>query len=153
MDKAIVDESLDSDYKLIKDEQGRVSSKYIGTPPKNGFYKRQIWVQKALVEKLPANHTMQGKSSVPPKHFYSLEERNDSLVTEANVPQKEYYRVGQYAYRHRNDNSKISYAHSYPNPLKRNFVYGVLDGPPCRFSPVCYEANDSSSASMPSQSP
>src|SRR3954464_4743656 len=80
MDKAIVDESLDSNYKLIKDEQGKVSAKYIGIPPKNGFYKRQIWVQKALVEKLPANHTMQGKSSVPPKHFYSLEERNDLLV-------------------------------------------------------------------------
>src|SRR3954465_8265023 len=74
---------------------------------------------------------MQGKSSVPPKHFYSLEERNDSLVPEANVPQKEYYRVGRYAYRHRNDNSKIAFAHSYPNPLKRNFIYGVLDGPPC----------------------
>src|SRR4051812_9890080 len=84
MDKAIVDESLDSDYKLIKDEQGKVTAEYVGTPPKNGFYKRQIWVQKALTEKLPANHTMQGKSSVPPKHFYSLEERNDSLVPEAN---------------------------------------------------------------------
>ena len=80
-----MDESLDSDYKLIKDEQGKVTAEYIGTP-KNGFYKRQIWVQKALVEKLPANHTMQGKSSVPPMHFYSLEERNDSLVPESNAP-------------------------------------------------------------------
>ena len=44
MDKAIVDESLDSDYKLIKDEQGKVMAEYVGTPPKNGFYKRQIWV-------------------------------------------------------------------------------------------------------------
>src|SRR3954469_25756374 len=96
---------------------------------------------------------MKGKSSVPPKHFYSLEERNDSLVPEANVPQKEYYRVGRYAYRHRNDNSKIAYAHSYPNPLKRIFIYGVLYGPPCRYNPVCYEANASSSASMPSPSP
>src|SRR3954453_7809566 len=112
MDKAIVDESLDSDYKLIKDEHGKVSAKYVGTPPKNGFYKRQIWVQKALMEKLHANHTMKGKSSVPPKQFYSLEERNDSLVPEANVPQKKYYHVGRYAYRHHNDNSKIAYAHS-----------------------------------------
>src|SRR4051812_48296236 len=96
---------------------------------------------------------MQGKSLVPPKHFYSLEERNDLLVPEANVPQKEYYRFGRYAYRHRNDNSKIAYAHSYSNPLKSNFIYGVLDGPPCRYNHVCYEANASSSASMPSQSP
>src|SRR3954462_9781263 len=64
MNKAIVDESLDSDYKLMKDEQGKVSAEYVGTPPKNGFYKRQIWVQKALVEKLPAKHSMQGKSLV-----------------------------------------------------------------------------------------
>jgi len=105
------------------------------------------------MEKLSANHTMQGKSSVPPKHFYSLEERNDSLVPEANVPQKEYYRVGLYAYRHRNDNSKIAYAHSYPNPLKRNYVYGVLDGPPCRYDPVRYEANASTSTPMPYHSP
>src|SRR3954469_1862596 len=93
---------------------------------------------------------MQGKSSVPPKHFYSLEERNDSLVPEANVPQKEYYRVGRYAYRHRNDNSKIA---SYPNPRKRNFIYSVLDGPPCRYNHVRYEAVASSSAPLPSQSP
>src|SRR3954465_8525705 len=61
---------------------------------------------------------MQGKSSVPPKHFYSLEERNDSLVPEANVTQKEYYRVGRYAYRHRNDNSNIAYAHSILPPSR-----------------------------------
>src|SRR3954470_1314358 len=96
---------------------------------------------------------MQGKSSVPLRHFYSLEERNDSMVPEANVPQKEYYHVGRYAYHHRNDNSKIAYAHSYPNPLKRNYVYGVLDGPPCRYDPVLYEANALSSAPLPSQSP
>src|SRR3954469_6461137 len=96
---------------------------------------------------------MKGKSSVPLKHFYSLEERNDSLVPDANVPQKEYYRIGRYAYRHQNDNSKIAYAHSYPNPLKRNLIYGVLDGTPCRYNPVRYEANASSSDPLPSQSP
>src|ERR1041385_1939453 len=53
IDKAIVDESLDSDYKLIKDQEGKVSAEFVGTPPKNGFYKRQIWVRKSLVEKLP----------------------------------------------------------------------------------------------------
>src|SRR4051812_44969544 len=95
---------------------------------------------------------MQGKSSVPPKHFYSLVERNDSLVPESNAPQKEYYSVGRYVYRHHNDNTKIDYAHSYPNPLKRNFIYGVLDVPPCRYNPIRYEATASSSALLPSQS-
>src|SRR4051812_30062903 len=104
IDKAIDDESLDSDYKLIKDQEGKVSAEYIGTPPKNGFYKRQIWVRKSMVDKLPANHSMQGKSSVPPKHCYSLEERNDPLVTESNVPQKEYFRVDHNVYLHHDNN-------------------------------------------------
>src|SRR4051812_9460214 len=42
IDKAIIDESLDSDYKLIKYQAGKVSAEYVGTPPKNGFYKRWI---------------------------------------------------------------------------------------------------------------
>src|SRR3954470_14102102 len=93
IDKAIINESLDSDYKLIKDQAGKVSAEYGGTPPKNGFYKRHIWVRKYLVEKLQSNHSMQGKPTVPPRHFYSLEERNDPLVPESNIPQNEYYRV------------------------------------------------------------
>ena len=111
IDKAIVDESLDSDYKLIKDQEGKVSAEFVGTPPKNGFYKRQIWVRKSLVENLPPNHSMQGKSTVPPRHFYSLEERNDPLVPASNVPQKEYYRVDRNVCRHRDNNDKIAYAH------------------------------------------
>ena len=58
IDKTIVDESLDSDYKLIKDQDGKVSAEFIGTTSQNGFQKRQIWVLKSLVEKLPANHSM-----------------------------------------------------------------------------------------------
>src|SRR4051812_19939582 len=96
---------------------------------------------------------MQGKSSVPPKHFYSLEERNDSLVPESNVPQKEYYRFGRCSYRHCENNDKIAYAHSYPNPSRRNYVYGVLDGPPCHYDHILFNLVVSTSASMPSQSP
>src|SRR3954470_19380091 len=139
MNKAIVDESLDSDYKLIKDEQGKVTAEYVGTPPKNGFYKRQIWVKKALVEKLPANHTLQGKSSVLPNHFYSLETRNDSLVPKTNVPQKEYYRTGRYTYRPHENNTKIAYAHSYPNHSQRTYIYGVLDGSPKQYTHVRFD--------------
>src|SRR4051812_26417676 len=53
IDKDIVDESLDSDYKLIKYQEGKVSAEFVGTPPKNGFYKRQIWVCKSLIENSP----------------------------------------------------------------------------------------------------
>src|ERR1041384_3358197 len=95
---------------------------------------------------------MQGKSSVPPKHFYSLEERNDSLVSESNIPQKEYYRTGCYTYRHRDNNDKIAYAHSYPNPSQRNYIYGVLDGPPRQYNLVQFDIA-STSASTSSHSP
>src|ERR1041385_6043793 len=152
MNKVIVDESLDSDYKLMKDEQGKVSAEYVGTPPKNGFYKRQIWVQKALVEKLPANHSMQGKPSVPPNHFYSLETRNDPLVTESNVPQKQYYRTGHHTYRPHNNRTKIAYAHTYANHSQRTYIYGVLDGPPKQYNPVLFNIA-STSASTSSKSP
>src|SRR4051812_5397040 len=132
IDKAIVDESLDSDYKLIKDQAGKVSSEYGEIPPKNVCYKRQIWVHKSLVQKLPANHSMQGKPTVPLRHFYSLEERNDPLVPESNIPQKEYYRVDRTTYRHRDNNDKIAISHRYTNPSSKNYVYGVLDGSPRR---------------------
>ena len=150
IDKAIVDESLDSDYKLIKDQEGKVSAEYIGTPPKNGFYKRQIWVRKSLVEKLPANHSMQGKSSVPPKHFYSLDERNDPLVPESNAPQKEYYRVDHNVYHHRNNTDKIAYAYNYHNPTSKNYVYGILDGSPRRNSSTRKNASVSTHTSSQS---
>ena len=89
-------------------------------------------MRKSLVEKLPPNHSMQGKASVPPRHFYSLEERNDHLIPFTNVLQKEYYRVDHNVYRHRDNNDKIAYAYHYPNHSSRNYVYGVLDGSPHR---------------------
>ena len=76
---------------------------------------------KSLVEKLPANHFMQGKVSIPAKQYYSLEERNDPLVTETNVPQKEYMCVDRNVYHHKDNHEKIAYAHVYPNPpAKKN---------------------------------
>src|ERR1044072_2523320 len=153
IDKAIVDESLDSDYKLIKDQAGKVSAEYVGTPPKNGFYKRQIWVRKSLVEKLPANHSMQGKPTLPPRHFYSLEERNDPLVPESNVPQKEYYRINRTTYRHHDNNDKIAISHHYTNPSSKNYVYGVLDGSPRKNNSARKSNVASTSTSAPSQSP
>src|ERR1041385_5932689 len=90
---------------------------------------------------------MQGKSSVPPNHYYSLEDRNEPLVPASNVPQKEYYRVDRNFYRHRNNNTKIAITHHYSNPSSRNYIYGVLDGP------VRYNIAAPSSSSMPSKSP
>ena len=75
------------------------------------------------------------------------------LVSASNVPQKEYYRVDRNVYRHRNNNTKIAITHHYSNPSSRNYVYGVLDGPPRQYDPVRYNTAASSSTSMPSQSP
>ena len=96
---------------------------------------------------------MQGKSTVPPRHFYSLEERNDPLVPASNVPQKEYYRVDRNVYRHHDNNDKIAYAHQYANPSSRNYVYGVLDGSPRRNTSTRNTSAASTSTSAPSQSP
>src|ERR1041385_8439029 len=95
---------------------------------------------------------MQGKSSVPPNHFYSLEKRNDSLVPESNVPQKQYYRTGRYTYLPNDNHNKIAYAHPYPNHSQRTYIYVVLDGPPRQYNPVRFNIA-STSASTSSQSP
>ena len=71
------------------------------------------------MEKLPANHSMQGKFSILAKKYYSLDEINDPLVTERNVPQKEYMCVDRNVYHHNGNRDKISYAHDYPNPPSR----------------------------------
>ena len=88
---------------------------------------------------------------MPPKHFYSLDERNDSRVPESNAPQKEYYRINHNVYRHRDNNDKISYAHNYHNPTSKNYVFGVLDGSPRRNSSTRKSASVSTHTS--SQSP
>ena len=88
---------------------------------------------------------------MPPKHFYSLEERNDPLVPESNVPQKEYYRVDHNVYRHCDNNDKIAYAYNYHNPTSKNYVYDVLDGSPHRNSSTGNISSASTSTS--SQSP
>ena len=103
------------------DQDGKFSAKYVGTKCRNGSPKRKIWVAKSLVEKLSANHSMQGKADLPPRHFYSLEERNDPLVEKSNVPQRDYERVDRYQYHHRGNRDKIACAHVYPNhPERRN---------------------------------
>ena len=124
IDTVIVDESLDSNYKLFKDNDGKVIAQYVGANCRNGSPKRQIWVLKSLIEKLPTNHSMQGKAVIPPRHYYSLEERNDPLVTESNAPQKDYECVDRYVYRHKGNRDKIAYAHQYTNPPpRRNYAH------------------------------
>src|SRR3954466_1090208 len=96
---------------------------------------------------------MLGKSSIPLKHFYSLEERKDPLVPESNVPQKEYYCVDHNVYRHHYNNDRIAYAHKYPNPSAKNYVFGVLDGSSRRNTSTRNNSVASTSTSVPSQSP
>src|SRR3954469_23193848 len=96
---------------------------------------------------------MQGKSSVPPNHYYSLDDRNEPLVPASNVPQKEDYRVDRNVYRHRDNHDKIAFTYQYSIPSPRNYIYGVLDGPPRQYDHVRYNIAVSSSTSMPSQSP
>ena len=96
---------------------------------------------------------MQGKPTVPPRHFYSLEERNDPLVPESNIPHKEYYHVDHTTYHHRDNNDKIAISHRYTNPSSKNYVYGVLDGSPRKNHSARKTNVASTSTSAPSQSP
>src|ERR1041385_4379428 len=48
-------ESFDSNYKLIKNVNGEVFARYIGTSCRNGPPVKQIWVQKYLITNLPVN--------------------------------------------------------------------------------------------------
>src|SRR4051812_25795791 len=96
---------------------------------------------------------MQGIPTVPLRHFYSLEERNDPLVPESNIPQKEYYRFDRTTYRHHDNNDKIAISHRYANPSSKNYVYGLLDGSPRRNSSARNTNVASTSTSAPSQLP
>src|SRR3954462_9960474 len=96
---------------------------------------------------------MQGKPTVPPRHFYSLKERNDPLVPESNIPQKKYYRVDRTTYRHRDNNDKVAISHRYANPSSKNYVYGVLDGSPRKNNSTQNSNATSTSTSAPSKSP
>jgi len=66
---------------------------------------------------------MQGKSMIPPRHYYSLEERNDPLVTESNAPQTQYVQIDRYYYSYKKDRNYCAYAHLYLNsPPRRNYA-------------------------------
>ena len=47
------DESLDSNYKLFKNQRGEAFARYIGPNSRNGPPKKTIWVPKSVIEALP----------------------------------------------------------------------------------------------------
>ena len=58
------DESNDSNYKLFKQQNGKVFAQYLGTNCRRDSPKKQIWVKKTTVENLSVttNLTMQDNS-------------------------------------------------------------------------------------------
>ena len=58
------DESNDSNYKFLKQQNGKVFARYVGTNCMTGSPKKQIWVKKCTVENLfvTANLTVQDNS-------------------------------------------------------------------------------------------
>jgi hypothetical protein len=57
----VSDESDDSNYKLFKQQNGKVFARYVGTNCRSGSPKKQIWVKKCTIENLSvtANLNMQ----------------------------------------------------------------------------------------------
>ena len=49
----IIDESLDANYKLFKNQNGEVFARYIGTNCRNGPPLKKIWVPKVVLRSFP----------------------------------------------------------------------------------------------------
>ena len=52
------DESIDSNYKLFKNQNGEVFARYVGTNCRNGSPMKKIWVPKRCLENLQVNVIM-----------------------------------------------------------------------------------------------
>ena len=89
-----MDESFDENYKLFKNQNGELFSRYISTNYRNGPPMKKIWVLKKCLENLPVNVIMtpQVKKTNPrPQASYSpkasYRQRTHLSRTNANVLQ------------------------------------------------------------------
>ena len=88
----IIDESFVANYKLFKNQNGEVFSRYIGTNCRNGPPMKNIWVPKSCLENILVNVIMTppGKKTNPrPKASYgpkaSYKQRTHLSHPNANV--------------------------------------------------------------------
>ena len=96
----IVIESFDSNYKLFKDVNGEVFSRYIRTNCRNGPPVKQIWVLKELITNLPVNA-----------------DANELRVSSGDNASKghEYEHVSSNHFVHREAQNKNAYSYDYPD--------------------------------------
>ena len=140
------DESIDSYYKLFKNQNGEVFARYVGTNCRNGPPLKKIWVPKSCLESLQVNVIMtppvknrnhrsnssygpkssQGpKSSHGPNSSYgqkSYHSHANASVSQGKSKGHEYahYSSNHYVHKSSKNFSAHSYEYSNPRPVKRS---------------------------------
>ena len=124
----ISDESFHANYKLFKNQNGEVFSRYIGTNCRNGPPFKKIWVPKSCLENLPVNVIMTppGKKTNPrPKASYRQRTHqshpNDNVLRGNHTQTYEYGRVSSNPYVHKTKNFS-AYSYEYYSPPARLFA-------------------------------
>jgi hypothetical protein len=111
----ISDESVESNYKLFKQQNGEVFARFIGTNCRSGSPKKQILVKKNQIENLPitANLTLQEKHQENARRYPSNESSHFSNHEMHNSRQTSYMRISSNHYAHVSGNNFSAYSFDY----------------------------------------
>src|SRR3954469_9826426 len=109
------DESFDSNYKLFKNQNGEVFSRYVGTNCRNGSPVKKIWVPKRRLESLQVNVLM-----TPPVRKMNLRSNssygpNSSYEHYSSYGSKSSYGPNSSRGSNSSDGSKSPYEHHRAN--------------------------------------
>ena len=124
------DESLDSNYKLFKNQNGEVFARYVGTNCRNGSHMKKIWVPKRCLENLQVNVIMtppmknrnpRSNSSYGPNSSYGAESsyehhRDNPSVSQGRSKDYGYMHYSSNHYVHKSSKNYSAYSYAYSNP-------------------------------------
>ena len=135
------DESIDSNYKLFKNQNGEVFARYVGTNYRNSSPMKKIWVPKRCLENLQVNVIMtppvknrnpRSNSSYGPNSSYGSKSSYEHHQANLSVSQgrsKDYgyvhYSSNYYVHKSSKNFSAYSYAYSNPSYVKRNGLASI----------------------------
>ena len=105
------DESLDSNYKLFKNQCGEAFARFIGPNCRNGPPSKKIWVPKSIIEALPVTvlQTMQEEDA---RYILKMARQNEYMHTSSNC------------YAHVSGKNFNPFSFDYSNSFPRNNSYG-----------------------------
>ena len=120
----VSDESDDSNYKVFKQQNGKVFARYVGTNCRSSSPKKQIWVKKCIIENLSvtANLNPQGNSRQGNENPSQYGTATSSNACQLNLRQKEYMRISSNHYAHVSGNNFNAYSYDYSRDTQ--VIYG-----------------------------